>query len=159
MHQLIIWHAWIIIINYMLPSIANQLLISLLINRGLHTHSCNHQNLRFTSTSFLSAMASLLKLDSMIYTDMMNIHGKFEQLRNSRKKVMDYHVMRESKIHKKWDRIERIKRNWSYNFWSWLQMCWSITYVNSMWIGSIFGYKKDNLNLKALSFIYIRVSP
>ena len=56
-------------------------------------------------------MASPLKLDSMIYTDVMNIHDKFERLRNSRKKVMDYHVMRESKTHKKGDRIERIKRN------------------------------------------------
>ena len=101
--------------------------------------------------SFLSSMTSSLKLDSMIYTDVMNIHGKFQQLRNSRKKVMDYHTMRESKTHKKWDSIERIKRNWSYNYWSWLKMSWSYTYLNFIGIGSIFGYKKHNINLKFLS--------
>ena len=49
-------------------------------------HSCNHQNLRFASTSFLSSMDSSLQLESLIYTDVMNTDGKFQQLRNSRNK-------------------------------------------------------------------------
>ena len=38
-------------------------------------------------------MASTLKLESMIYTDVVNIHGKFQRLSNSRKTIMDYGIM------------------------------------------------------------------
>ena len=81
------------------------------IGLGIGLNNYNHQNLRFTACSFLSAMASSLKLKNMTYTDVMKIYRNYQQLRNSRTIVMDYCIMRESKTHKKSDRIERIKKN------------------------------------------------
>lgn len=54
---------------------------------GMLLHSCIHQTLCFISPSFLSAMASSVKLNRKIYTDVMKLHGNFQQLRNSRTKV------------------------------------------------------------------------
>ena len=43
--------------------------------------------------------------------DVMNIHDSFQKLTDSRAKVMDYHIQRESKTHEKSDRTVRIKNN------------------------------------------------
>ena len=53
--------------------------------------------------------AASIKLKSMIYTDEMNAHGNFQQLRNSTTRGMDYLVMQESKTYKWSDRMKRIK--------------------------------------------------
>ena len=74
--------------------------------------------------------------------------ASFSNYKNTRTKVLDYHIQWEAKTHKKFDMYT------SYNCCSRLQTFWNNIHLNFMWIGSISGWERDK-NSKFLYFIYI----
>ena len=83
----------------------------------------------------------------MILLHMMNMHDIFQQLRNSKTKVMDYRTMRESKHRNsqiEWKESKGINH--------------MISGLGCKYFGA-FEHEKDNINLKFPSLICIGASP